>query len=206
MALEAADIQDSAIMAMSKQETNDAGKMKFIAALPSGRELSSEFFYPGRKRDALLAWLPAVRSAILADDEEARAQARRKTLELPPVAEQRARFIAAEGSPGLRVPAAQLGSGETDRMEPLVYVQKQRQNAHDNLTYWTGVAVGATGEMEAARAALTKWSQIEQSIGGMTSAKGTDGSSSFAYAGGSRGNDSGADASAVRAIRDGDGF
>lgn len=195
MALEAADIQDSTIMGMSKQETNDTGRMKFIAALPSGRELSSEFFDPGRKRDALLAWLPAVRSAILADDEEARAQAKRNATAIPAIVASVQHIV-----------KPQLGAGETDRMDPLDYVKGRRQQAELDLQYWTGVAVGATGEMEAARAALTKWTQIEQSIGGMTSAKGTDGSSSFAYAGGSRGNDSGADAGAVRAIRDGDGF
>lgn len=196
MALEAADIQDSAIMAMSRQETNDAGKLKFIASLPSGRELTSEFFDPGRKRDALLAWLPAVRSAILSDDEENRAQAKKNAA----LAQQ---TVAAAGHV---TKPAKLGSGETDRMEPLDYVKQQKGNAQYEVAHWSGMATVAVGNLERAKADLAKWTQIEQSIGGMTSAKGTDGSSSFAYAGGSRGNDSGADAGAVRAIRDGDGF
>lgn len=187
MALEAADIQDSTIMGMSKQETNDTGRMKFIAALPSGRELSSEFFDPGRKRDALLAWLPAVRSAILADDEEARAQAKRNATAIPAIVASVQHIV-----------KPQLGAGETDRMDPLDYVKGRRQQAELDLQYWTGVAVGATGEMEAARAALTKWTQIEQSIGGMVSAKSTEDCRSGAAIGSSAGTGNGNELSAVR--------
>lgn len=155
MALEAADIQDSAIMAMSKQETNDKGKMQFSASLPSGREIHSEFFDPGRKRDALLAWLPAVRSAILSDDEEARAQAKQN---------------AALAQQAKDVPAARplIVDARGERPEkapnPADYVKRMVDGAQLEFDRCVAASNDAFIRLKDAEKALAVWKTIEQSI------------------------------------------
>src|SRR5690348_1917385 len=77
-----AHIQDAEILKISKQETNDAGnRIRFLATLPSGREIHSEWLDPGQRREAMKAWLGAVRAEIVADEEETRLKAKRGALE-----------------------------------------------------------------------------------------------------------------------------
>lgn len=164
MTLESSDIQDSEIMGMSRQETNDKGRIKFLATLPSGRELSSEFFDPGKKREALLAWLPAVRGAILSDDEETRLAAK-KTAAL---AQQGADKPAAK-------PVVVDARGELleKTPDPADYVKRMVDSSQRDVDWAQNGVDDYTTRLESAQKALHAWKTVEASLGASTSAEST---------------------------------
>jgi hypothetical protein len=174
-----AHIQDAEILKMSKQETNDAGnRIRFLATLPSGREIHSEWLDPGQRREAMKAWLAAVRAEIVRDEEEVHLKAKRarmeamadgsESLDSAPPAEQ------ASNAPIHRVvPSTTAGrslpSVSTVMSDPALFIKQAVAQAEQNVSYWRAEATKATAEWQAAEAALKKWRGIATSIGVSTS-------------------------------------
>lgn len=77
MGLEGRDISDSEILEATRQVVNDQGKLQFQINLPSGREVTSEFFPQDLRKKAMMTWLDVVRQSRVDDAEEVRAIARR---------------------------------------------------------------------------------------------------------------------------------
>jgi hypothetical protein len=81
MALEASDLNDGSILQATRQVGGPNDTVKFVITLPSGREFTSEYFQNDRKREALHAWLPAVRQQVVGESEEAENEAKRAYFE-----------------------------------------------------------------------------------------------------------------------------
>lgn len=81
MALESSDLNDGSILQATRQIGGPNDTVKFSITLPSGREFTSEYFQNDRKREALHAWLPAVRQQVVGDSEEAENEAKRAYFE-----------------------------------------------------------------------------------------------------------------------------
>ena len=177
-----AHIQDNDILKMSRQETNDAGnRIRFVATLPSGRDLHSEWLDPGKRREAVQAWLGAVRAEIVADEEEARLQARKAALMAR--AQQDTAREPQPTAPSVAIPASTSNqtaerlstpvarglssapSAPSLSTDPNVFVRQAVAEADKRVAYWRAEAAKAIAETQAAEADLKKWRAIAQSLG-----------------------------------------
>ena len=78
--IDASEVSDQQIMRNTKTETAN-GRFRFLTKLPSGRDVESPWKAESDKRKGVLAWVDAVRAEIVADAQEAQAQAKRRYLE-----------------------------------------------------------------------------------------------------------------------------
>jgi hypothetical protein len=69
--LEAGDLNDSQILAATRQAKDERGATQFSLVLPSKRKLVSEWIAEDKLRDALQVWLDTVRREVV---EDARAE------------------------------------------------------------------------------------------------------------------------------------
>lgn len=195
-----AHIQDGDILKMTKQETNEAGnKIRFVAILPSGREVQTQFFDPGVKRGKLQAWLEGVRAELVRDEEEQRARSKRAASEAS---------LPSESAPdvGLNLPTAGAmtpprsgtsASRAAPTMPPApsaplagspdAFVRQAKLAAEQAVEYWRVEAARAHAKWVEAQSDLEKWSKVEGAIGGML---GTNNGPSNPGAGGGAGADS----------------
>jgi hypothetical protein len=78
MALEAADLNDGAILQQTKQNRDMRGNVQFEIVLPMGKVLTSEFINPDNAREALKKWLEVVKEQAIAEAKEHRLAQQRK--------------------------------------------------------------------------------------------------------------------------------
>lgn len=175
-----AHIQDSQILAMSKQEANERGMLRFLATLPSGREVATGWFDPGKKREMMQTWLAGVRAELVKDEEEAKAAMRRrlsqqdaqndalsaaqKDLRDGSTTPQRSN---ADATPAARMsrspqPASSPGVSVSD---PSEFVRQEYVKAAAAAVFWRGQLRHAEAEFASAEFALAKWKAIGQSLG-----------------------------------------
>lgn len=175
-----AHIQDSDILEMTGQEVNKAKThIRFVATLPSGRQLSSEWLDPGRKREAMLKWLEAVRANIAADEEEARLRAKRRaspidapSVESPPspAGSTTPTPNTTSATPAGRTPPTHNSvSSSAPCADPSAYVRQEYVKAAAAEIYWKEQLERAAHEADLAHKSLNKWKTIAQSIGVVTS-------------------------------------
>lgn len=150
-AIQAADINDGDIL--NGTQTIEVGNgYKFAIALPSGRVLESapvSSDYP--KRDAILAWLGAVRDSIVEDGANAAMAARDAH-----IAEARARDLAEPVRGGQAQPIQQVPSGGYSA-DPVEYAKQQLRGAIERLA-----------ALSAAEADVAKWQRVVESLTGVS--------------------------------------
>jgi hypothetical protein len=69
---EAGDLNDSQILAATRQTKGQSGATQFSLTLPSGRKLVSEWIHEDNLKAALQVWLDTVRKQAVADANEER--------------------------------------------------------------------------------------------------------------------------------------
>lgn len=178
-----AHIQDADILKMSIQEQHESKPLiRFACELPSGRKLHSEWLDPGKRREAVQAWLGAVRSEIVADESEARLRAKAKaalaaaeqqeSIHQPTV--HSAAPPASSSMPARPITTAERASSSAPSVpslstDPNVFVRQAVVAAEQAVAYWRAESAKAIAELQAAEAALKKWRAIALSLGVPTS-------------------------------------
>lgn len=158
-AIQASDINDGDIL--NGTRTIEVGNgYKFEITLPSGRVLESapvSSDYP--KRDAILAWLGAVRDSIVEDGANAARAARDAHM-----AEARARDLAnppdVRSSQSLFTPAAAAASPGYTGTDPIEYAKANLRSAIERLA-----------ALSTAEADVQKWQRVVESLTGVSPVK-----------------------------------
>ncbi len=168
-----AHVQDSYIIALTKFEQNEKGHMRMTAQLPSGRQVASEWFDPGKRREVGLKWIPGVREQIILDEEETKLRARRdaalstrQSQSDAPDAEERPHSETAPMSPSLNAEPSSGAAGRRTQdtavreTDPLKFAQQQAHAARTDLEFWNARAQEAAERVAAAEQRLHQWETI----------------------------------------------
>lgn len=154
MALELSDLNDGAILTSTRMVTNEQGHVQFSILLPSGRKIHSEWIPDDKKREALQAWLSAVKDAALADAEEEHAKSRRAPLPEPSPA------APAETLTAIRA------SSTTTESDPMAWAQSRAKLAAELVEDLKRTVDDLTVKLETARTDLLRWNVIVSSLTG----------------------------------------
>lgn len=207
MSLEGRDINDSAIIDSTRKARNDKGQTQFSIDLPSGREITSEWLSEDNVKKALVPWIEAVRTNMIADAEEVRAQARRTaamqpkqpappalvspsgdvlTAELPQsLAHNPQRSTGAFSSiPTTSVDRYSADQTPASTASPDEFARQGVIQARKDAEYWQNVTAGAMEKWREAQANAEKWERILAAVSGGVVLNGIQGASTSASSAG----------------------
>jgi hypothetical protein len=165
MALEGRDLNDGNILQATRQIGGPNDTVKFSITLPSGREFTSEYFQNDRKREALHAWLPAVRQQVVGDSEEAENEARRAFFEKQALEKRQAAERSQLIVPG---PVEYVGPAQNESptlepvgsMDALSHARRQVASALQSKGLALAAHVKASETLADAERNLRRWTQV----------------------------------------------
>lgn len=152
------EIQDSEILKHTVQETGGKDSMRLIFKEGASDEplVTSDWFPAAKRREAVIAWMGAVRAALVERWTQREKERRQRAKDAP-------------RAPTLALPAGIARNPVTDAagLTPQQYVSTQLKNANSALKYWNAAKDEADYMVEQSRASVVQWEQILESLGGI---------------------------------------
>ena len=157
--IEPGDINDKDILDNSKLEKASNGTIRFKYMLPNGSELVSEYFNPDHRREAIKAWLEAVRSAVTEVIKGKAAEKGRAAREAAMRAERDAQMQPAREQDTECKPPQKVADED-----PVAHARNQVALLDGEVKHWTDESQRAARHLRTAQDKLRKWKQIVASF------------------------------------------
>ena len=155
---EHSDINDSWILGSTTQETNDKGQVKYRINLPSGRPLESGWVAQDMAKNAVHAWLSAVRDQVSAD-------AQAKTDEAKEIYLRKKRDEAMNASSPVAQPSAEPARRSAVlSSDPVEYAKQMVDLLTVEHKHWVESCLDSTMKRRSCELNLLRWQTILESL------------------------------------------
>lgn len=156
MGLEAADLNDGAILGATRQERHDNGACRFHITLPSGRELHSEWIAQDNLKKAVFSWCEAVRAEAVADSDAANREAKEAALQ-----RRRSEQLAA---PPAAVAGVHARTSAEPAADPADFARSQLALLELEVAHWQMALSDAQDKLRGALKARDKWAAVVETL------------------------------------------
>ena len=172
--IEASDLNDGDIIAMSQVEEGADGRVRFHATLPSQRKIESDWIMQDNLRKMRLQWVEAVKQHIIADAQAAletsmalmrEKQMNEKRLDIPELYEGDDTGTALASAARSHLPGKQaLPTALAPPADPVEYAQSMAIAAELQVQEHGEARLIALAKEKAAKVAAVRWWKIYESL------------------------------------------